>query len=178
MKRYIKQNQEVDAAKSAPSLHSTFDGLDDRFSFDLDDEFQIYLDTTTAEIVCYTFDSHVFGNGAGLVYDVAVAVPEDVAHWDIQRDIERNLERYIQEETDGTDYTGWVEDYDITDSGVSADYTLPEDVTDTCKIYVYSICVIPYQNIGPDGEYGIDYGTEEYLDHITKGTPFPPEYED
>lgn len=173
MKRYIKNSENVEAAKSSPSLHSTFDGLDDRFNFDLDDEFQIYLDTTTADVVCYTVDSTVFGDGAGLSYTVVVAVPDEVAHWQIADDIYRNLERYITEETEGSDYTGWVEDAEDTE----ALYEVPEEVADTCKLYVFEVCVVPYQNIGPNGEYGIDYGTEEYLDHITKDAPWPPEYE-
>lgn len=158
MKRYMSKKTTIKAAKSSPSLHSTFDGLDDRFSFDLDDEFEIYLDTTTAEIKCFTVDSKVFGNGAGLTYDVVVAVPNEDAHWQITQDIERNLDRYIQEQTDGSDYTGWVEEpmWEVDT------YSIPDEISDTCRLYTYAICVIPHQNIGPYGEYGIDAGIEDY----------------
>lgn len=165
----------VKSAKSTPALHSAFDGLDGRFSFDLDDEFEIYLDTLAKPIRCYTTDSMVFGDGAGLTYSVAVAVPREDIHWQIQEDIERNLEKYIKEQTAGTDYTGWVEDMEL---GMPDQSDIADDVFDNCEIYVYDVCVIPYQNISPWGDYGIDYGTEEYLDHVTKGTPWPPEYED
>lgn len=163
MKKYIRRNKKVVASE-----------LDDRFSFDLDTEFEIYLDTTTSQIPCYTVDSRVFGDGAGLCYTVVVAVPRDDAHWQIAEDIERNLDRYIKEQTDGSDYTGWVENSDYR----NAMYDVPDEVFQNSELYVYDVCVVPYQNISPWGDYGIDYGTEEYLDHVTKGTPFPPEYED
>lgn len=168
MKKYIK------SAKSSPSMHSAFDGLDDRFAFELDDEFEIYLDTLAKPVSCYTTDSMVFGDGAGLVYSVAVAVPKEDTHWQIREDIERNLEKYINEETDGSDYTGWVETPDI--GGTT--YDIADEVLNDCEVYMYDVCVIPYQNISPYGDYGIDFGTEEYMDHLTKGTPWPPEYDD
>lgn len=175
MKRHFRvdASKKIKASKSSSSMHSAFDGLDGRFSFELDDEFEIGLDTTTSQIRCYTIDSMVFGDGAGVVYTVAVAVPTEAAHWQIREDIERNLERYIKDQTDGTDYTGWVEDNETAD----ATYDIADDVLADCKVYVYDVCVVPYQNISPWGEYGIDFGTEAYLDHVTKGTPFPPEYE-
>ena len=172
----MKRKFRVDASKKVEASrlpNSMLPDLDGRFSFDLDDEFNIYLDTTTADINCYVIESEVFGDGAGVRYTVAVAIPQDDAHWQIKEDIERNLDRYIKEQTDGSDYTGWVENNDT----IGTVYDIPDDVFDSCKIYVYDICVVPYQNISPWGEYGIDYGTEEYLDHVTKGTKFPPDYE-
>ena len=156
MKRFIRHSA-IKATKSSPALHSAFDGLDDRFDFDLADEFEIYLDTTTAVIKCFTVDSAVFGDGAGLTYDVVVAVPSEEAHWQITQDIERNLDRYIQQQTNGSDYTGWVEEptWDVDT------YSIPDEVADTCKLYTYAICVTPLVNIGPYGEYGIDAGLEE-----------------
>lgn len=168
----MKRKFRVDASKKIKASRlpsSLLSDLDDRFTFDLDDEFEIYLDTTTATINCYVIESEVFGAGAGVRYTVAVAIPDEDAHWQIREDIERNLERYITEQTDGSDYTGWVESNDFKGTV----YDIPDEVFDACKIYVYDVVVVAYQNIGPDGEYGIDYGTEDYLDHITKGTPFP-----
>lgn len=175
MKRHFRvdASKKLEATKSSPALHSAFDGLDDRFTFELDDEFEIYLDTLAQPVSCYTTDSMVFGDGAGICYTVAVAVPRDNAHWQIKEDIERNLERYIKEQVDGSDYTGWVENNDT----VGTVYDIADEVLDNCEIYVYDICVVPYKNISPWGDYGIDYGTEEYFDHVTKGTPFPPEAE-
>lgn len=145
--------------------------LDERFSFELDPEFEIYLDTLAKPINCYLIESEVFEGGAGMRYTVAVAVPSEDVHWQIKDDIERNLEKYIKEQTDGSDYTGWVETSDFKDTT----YDIPDEVFDDCIAYAYDICVVAYQNISPWGEYGIDYGTEDYLDHVTKGTPFPRE---
>ena len=116
----------------------------------------------------------VFGDGAGICYTVAVAVPREDTHWQIREDIERNLEKYIKEQTEGSDYTGWVEDNETT----GTIYDIADDVFQNCEIYVYDVCVVPYQNISPYGDYGIDFGTEEYMDHLTKGTPWPPVYEE
>ena len=153
----VDASKKIDARKSSPALHSAFDGLDSRFTFDLDDEFTIYLDTTTAPINCYTIESLVFGDGAGITYTVAVAIPDEDAHWQIKEDIERNLDKYVQEQVDGSDYTGWVEDNETTDTT----YDIPDEVFDNCKIYVYDICIVPYQNVSPYGDYGIDAGLGE-----------------
>jgi hypothetical protein len=56
-------------------------------------------------------------------------------------------------------------------------YDVPDEVSQNSELYVYDVCVVPYQNISGWGDYGIDYGTEEYTDHILKGTPWPPEYD-
>lgn len=163
MKRYIKRNTEVKASAE----------LDERYSFDLDPEFEIYLDTLAKPVQCFVVDSEVFGGGAGMRYNIAVAVPSEDAHWQITEDIERNLDKYIQEQTDGSDYTGWLENNELRTS----DYYIDDPAVEDCKIYMYDLCVVAYQNISPWGEYGIDYGTEDYLDHVTKGTPFPRDYE-
>lgn len=176
MKRHFRvdASKKIESKQSSPALHSAFDGLDDRFSFELDDEFEIYLDTLAEAVKCYVTDSRVFGDGSGVSYEVAVAVPDGKAHWQIKDDIERNLERYIQEQVDGSDYTGWVEDSETT----GTTYDVADDVLENNKIYMFDVCVVPYQNISPWGDYGIDFGTEEYFDHVTKGTPWPPKYED
>lgn len=152
----INSNTTINASKSSPDLHKAFDGLDGRFDFDLDDEFEIYLDTLATYVNCYVTDSMVFGDGAGIVYTVAVAVPNEDAHWQIQSDIERNLDSYLQEQINGSDYTGWVEDNET--SGTI--YDIADEVFENCKIYVYDICVVPYQNVSPYGDYGIDAGIE------------------
>lgn len=152
----VDASKKVEAKKQPLGLHVAFDDLDDRFAFELDDEFEIYLDTLADRVSCYTLDSSVFGDGSGVCYSVAVAVPREKVHWQIQQDIERNLERYIQEQTEGSDYTGWVEDNET----VGTTYNIADEVLDNCEVYVYDVCVIPYQNIGPDGSYGIDYGVE------------------
>lgn len=150
----VDASKKVEAKKQPLGLHVAFDDLDDRFAFELDDEFEIYLDTLAKPISCYVTDSTVFGSGAGVSYSVAVAVPREDVHWQIKADIERNLERYIQEQTEGSDYTGWVEDNE-TEGTV---YDIADGVLENCEVYVYDVCVVPFQNIGPDGSYGIDYG--------------------
>jgi len=162
----MKRKFRVDASKKIQAA-----SLDERFAFELDDEFEIYLNTVAEPIPCYVVSSDVWGDGAGMVYVVAVAVPTEKAHWQITDDIERNLDTYIQREVDGSDYTASVEE----NPGYS--YDIPSSVSDGYEVYLYDVVVVPYQNISPWGEYGIDYGTEEYLDHVTKGTPFPPQYE-
>ena len=162
----MKRKFRVDASKKIKAS-----SLDERFSFNLDDEFEIYLDTLAKYVSCFVTESDVFGDGAGVRYTVAVAVPREDAHWQIQDDIERNLDRYIKEQVDGSDYTGWVENADA----MTVSYDINDEVFENSEIYVYDICVVPYQNISPWGEYGIDFGTEEYLDSVNNGTPFPPE---
>lgn len=104
MKRYIKvaANQEVKAAKSSPALHTYFDGLDDRFTFDLDDEFEIYVGNDL--VTCYTTDSSVFGDGEGLTYTVVtpIAGPDYIG---LSDRIQRGLDEYFHDQTDGSDYT-------------------------------------------------------------------------
>ena len=168
MKKYIK------SAKSSPSMHSAFDGLDDRFDYDLADEFDIYVRNDT--ITCYTIDSKVFGDGAGVSYTVAIPIGEG-DFWDIERFIQNGLEEYLSGELDGTDYTYGVNEiskepmFDVDTSDIPANI-------DTYNLYFADVEIVPYQNISPYGDYGIDFGTEEYMDHLTKGTPWPPEYDD
>lgn len=166
----MKRRFIVDASKKIKC--NSFDGLDERFDFDLDDEFEIYLNTVAEPVPCYVVSSDVFGDGAGMVYVVAVAVPTEKAHWQIKEDIERNLDKHMELEVDGSDYTSSVEE------NTEYDYPLPSTIPEGYEVYLYDVVVVPYQNISPYGDYGIDYGTEEYFDHITKGTPWPPEYED
>ena len=164
MKKYIRQNKKVVASE-----------LDDRFAFDLnEEELEFWLDTTTEHAQIFIEDEEVVGDGAGIKYTVAIAVPRDVDHWQMKEDIARNLERHVTDMVDGTDYCGMTE---VTDSHVYS-YDVPDDIADNCVLYRATIEIVPYQNISPWGDMGIDYGTEEYLDSVTKGTPWPPVYED
>lgn len=162
-------SQSVESTKSVTASAE----LDDRFDFLLDPEFEIYLNTLAKPVPCYVVSSDVFGDGAGMSYVVAVAVPSDKAHWQIRDDIERNLSKHMEIEVDGSDYTASVEE---TPDGYT--YGLPSSVPEDCEVYFYDVVVVSYQNIDPYGEYGIDFGTKEYTDHLTEGTPWPPEYED
>ena len=165
MKRYIKKSTEVKASAE----------LDERFSFDLkEEELEFWLKTTTADAKIYIEDEKVIGDGAGLLYTVVIAIPRDEDHWQMKDDIAQNLERHINEMVDGTDYCGMT---DVTESHVYS-YNVPDDISDDCVLYRAEIEIVPYQNMSPWGDYGIDFGTEEYFDHVTKGTPWPPEYED
>ena len=101
MKRYIKHNTKVESAKSTPALHKAFDGLDDRFDFDLDDEFEIYVGATPT--MCYTTDSMVFGDGEGLSYTVVTPILEG-DHWQMDDWVQRGLDEYFKYQTDGSDY--------------------------------------------------------------------------
>jgi len=149
--------------------------LDERFSFNLlDEDLEFGLDTTTEHAQIFIEDEEVIGDGAGVLYTVVIAVPSDEDHWQMKDDIARNLERHITEMVDGTDYCGMTE---VTESHVYS-YDVPDDIADNCVLYRAKIEIVPYQNISPWGDYGIDYGTEEYLDHVTKGTPWPPVFED
>lgn len=176
MKRHFRvdASKKIQSAKSTSGLHQAFDGLDDRFTFDLDDEFEIYVRNDS--VTCYTIDSRVFGDGAGLSYIVAIPIGEK-DFWDIDRFIQKGLEEYLSGELDGSDYTYGVNEiskdpmFDVDSSDIPAN-------VDTYNLYFADVEVVPYQNISPWGDYGIDFGTEEYLDHVTKGTPWPPKYED
>lgn len=121
------------------SLHHYFDDLDDRFDFDLEDEFDIYLG---ADIVpCYVVDSTVFGNGAGLSYTIAIPVGEK-DHWQMDEWVERGLEEYFADRTDGSDYTFGINAIEKDDYV----YGLPNDV-DNYNTYVAEVEVVPFDNI-------------------------------
>lgn len=159
MKRHFRvdASKKIKSAKSTPSLHQAFDGLDDRFDFDLDDEFEIYVRNDT--ITCYTIDSKVFGNGAGVSYTVAIPIGEG-DFWDIDRFIQRGLEEYLSEQLDGSDYTYGVNEiskdpmFDVDTADIPAN-------VDTYNLYFADVEIVPFQNISPYGEYGIDAGYEE-----------------
>jgi len=158
MKRHFRvdASKKVEAAKSSPSLHQAFDDLDERFTFDLDDEFEIYVRNDS--VTCYTIDSKVFGNGAGLSYTVAIPIGEG-DFWDIDRFIQRGLEEYLSEQLDGSDYTYGVNEIS-KDPGFDVDASdIPANV-DTYNLYFADVEVVPYQNISPYGEYGIDAGVD------------------
>jgi len=153
----VDASKKIKGAKSTPSLHHAFDGLDDRFSFDLADEFDIYVRNDM--ITCYTIDSKVFGNGAGLSYIVAIPIGEG-DFWDIDRFIQRGLEEYLSEQLDGSDYTYGVNEiskdpmFDVDTADIPAN-------VDTYNLYFADVEVVPFQNISPYGEYGIDAGYGE-----------------
>ena len=148
----------VESSKSSPSLHSAFDGLDERFSFDLDDEFEIYVRNEL--VPCYAIDSYVFGNGAGIGYTIAIPIGEN-DFWDIDRFIQRGLEEYFNEQTSGSDYTYGINEISKSPNTFEVDISdIPSDV-DTYNLYFAQVDVVPYQNISPYGEYGIDAGYEE-----------------
>lgn len=133
-------------------LHRYFDDLDERFDFDLEDEFEIYLG---ADIVpCYVVDSTVFGNGAGLSYTIAIPVGEK-DHWQMDEWVERGLEEYFADRTDGSDYTFGINAIEKDDYV----YGLPNDV-DNYNTYVAEVEVVPFDNIGFD-DYGINAGVNE-----------------
>ena len=148
----VDASKKIEAAKTPISL---FPELDERFSFDLDDEFEIYLNTVADPVSCYVVSSDVFGKGAGMTYVVAVAVPLEKTHWQIRDDIERNLGKHMEIEVEGSDYTSIVEE-------TPEDYTynLPNNAPNDCEVYFYDVTVVPYQNISPYGEYGIDFGVD------------------
>ena len=152
MKKYIK------SAKSTPSMHSAFDGLDDRFAYDLADEFEIYVRNDI--VPCYAIDSYVFGGGAGLGYTIAIPIGEK-DFWDIDRFIQKGLEEYFTEQLDGSDYTWGIDEISKDPTTFEVESSdIPSNV-DTYKLYFAQVDVVPYQNIGPYGNYGIDSGVEE-----------------
>ena len=109
MKKYIKNSAE----------------LDDRFSFDLnEEELEFWLKTTTASARIFIENEEVIGNGAGILYTVVIAIPSGEDHWQMKEDIATNLERHIDEMVDGTDYCGMTE---VTESHVYS-YDVPDDV--------------------------------------------------
>lgn len=159
MKRHFRvdASKKVEAAKSSPALHQAFDGLDERFTFDLADEFEIYVRNDS--VTCYTIDSHVFGDGAGLSYTVAIPIGEG-DFWDIDGFIQRGLEEYLDEQLNGSDYTYGINEIS-KDPGFDVDASdIPANV-DTYNLYFADVEVVPYQNTSPYGEYGIDAGVTE-----------------
>ena len=159
--------------KSKVTAATDLTGLDDRYSFDFEElGDSISLNTTASQAEMFLEDSEVMDAGVGMEYTVIIAIPRDADHWQMQNDIQRNLQRHVEEVVEGSDYVGTA---DVTESHVTS-YSVPDDIADNCVLYRAVIDVVPYQNISPWGDMGIDYGTEEYFDHVTKGTPFPPEY--
>lgn len=149
----VDASKKVEAAKTPISM---FPDLDERFSFDLDDEFSFWLNTTTEDALGFVEESKTIGNGAGVEYTVIIAVPFDSDHWQMKEDIEKNLNRYIHELVDGTDYTG---DAEVTESHTYS-YDVPDEISENYQLYRATVTIVPYQNISPYGEYGIDYGVD------------------
>lgn len=155
--RYDELMVEAGTTVDATEITAATEVLDTRFAFELDDVFDIYLDTILGNISCYVEGSEVIGNGAGMEYTVIVAIPAEEDHWQMAEDIERNLDRYIKDETEGSDYWGGV---DSVEGHVNS-FEVPSDISETCQLYRAKISVVPYQNIGPYGDYGIDFGVSE-----------------
>ncbi len=130
--------------------------LDDRFAFSFDEiGDEIYIDARVNYAPIYLEDEQVIGNGAGMQYDVIVAIPRDKDHWQMKEKILTSLDEHVQSIVDGTDYYGGVV---AVDSHPHSHYAnIPDDVYKDSVLYSATIEVVPYANIGPDGEYGIDY---------------------
>ena len=145
MKRYIKCEAE----------------LDDRFAFSFDEiDPEFWLKTTTEPATIYLEDERVIGNGAGMEYDVVIAIPRSEDHWQMESDIQENLDRHVREILDGTDYYG---NSIVTESHSYPKYAnIPDDVYEDSIFYSAIIEVVPYDNIGPYGDYGIDFSVEDY----------------
>ena len=140
MKKYIRSSSELD-----PRFNFSFDEIDPEF----------WLKTTTENARIYLEDERVIGNGAGMEYDVIVAVPRSVDHWQMGDKIQDSLDRHVQETVDGTDYYGSVT---VTENHSYPRYAnIPDDVYEDSVFYSAIIEVVPYDNIGPDGAYGINY---------------------
>lgn len=146
----IFRKSKVNAAKSTPALHSAFDGLDDRFDFDLDDEFEIYVGNALTP--CYTVDSTVFGNGAGLSYTIVTPII-DGDHWQMDDWVQRGLDEYFKDLCTGSDYTYGL---GATERELYAPDGVPD--IDAQAYYVTEVEIVPFTNIGPYGDYGIDAG--------------------
>lgn len=142
-------------SKRSAKKEAYYDGLDDRFAFDLDDEFEIYVGSDL--VTCYVVDSYVIGDGAGLSYTIAIPVG-DKDHWQMNEWIERGLNEFFEGQTDGSDYM-YMFDGDISKS-TSYGTMLPADVDDY-NTYLAKVDVVPYDNVGPYGDYGIDAGVLE-----------------
>ena len=136
------------------------DELDDRFDFSFDDiEPEFWLKTTAEDAKIYLEDEHVIGNGAGMEYDVVIAIPRSEDHWQMEADIQENLDRHVREIVDGTDYYGSAV---VDESNYYPKYAnIPDDVYENSVFYSAIIEIVPYDNISPYGEFGIDFGVED-----------------
>lgn len=129
--------------------------LDDRFSFDFSEiGDEIYVDAHYLPI--YLEDEQVIGNGAGMRYDVIVAVPRDVYHWQTGERIFRGLEEAVEDATDGSDYCGSIIGM-VSPDAYPKYANIPDDIYEDSVFYSATIEIVPYDNIGPDGTYGINY---------------------
>ena len=141
--------------------------VDDRFSFDFEDiDPIISLNTSLAKAELYLDDEQVIGNGAGMQYDVIIAVPRSEDHWQMTEDIQHNLDRAVEEAVDGSDYYASVSQVKSTAYPKYAN--IPDDVYEDSVFYSATIEVVPYQNISPYGEYGIDFGVEDDIESSKK----------
>lgn len=129
--------------------------LDDRFAFSFDDiEPEFWLKTTTEPAKIYLEDEYVIGNGAGMAYDVAIAVPYKDVHWQIMSDIEDSLERHIDETLAGSDYTFSI--HNISKYGAYPNFaSVPEEVLENSVFYSAIIDVVPIENMDMYDEYRI-----------------------
>jgi len=146
----VDASKKIKAGKSPLSIHKAFDDLDDRFDFELDDEFEIYVGNE--RVPCFVTESFVFGYGSGVTYTIVTPVFSD-NHWQMSSWIQRGLDEYFKQETDGSDYT-----YGLGATGEANIYE--PDIPDATAYYVTDVDIYPYQNVNSYGEYGIDNGLE------------------
>ena len=139
--------------------------LDDRFSFDFSDiGTEIYIDTMADYAQIFYEDEKVIGNGAGVQYSIIVAIPDYRNHWQMKFNIRDSFERHLEDVLQGSDYT-----FSIISVTKCSDwpYGLYDELEPTDHLYRVVIEVVPYNNIGPYGEYGINYGVDDYIDSAT-----------
>ena len=135
--------------------------LDDRFDFDFDEiGNEIYIDARVEYAPIYLEDEQIIGNGAGMQYDIIVAIPRDKDYWQMKEKILRSLDEHVKNVVDGSDYYGCVV---TVDSHTHPHYAnIPDDVYDDSVFYSATIEIVPYQNMDAYGEYGVDFGVEDY----------------
>lgn len=150
MKKYVRSSSELD-----PRFNFSFDEIGPEF----------WLKTTTEPARIYLEDENVEGNGACMRYSIIVVIPGDQDHWQMKEDITDSFERHLEDVTDGSDYT-----YNIISVKKCYDwpYAIPDEIPIDSTLYRVVFDIVPYQNIGPDGDYGIDFGIEDDIESSKK----------
>ena len=157
----IYRNRKVTCSE-VPEIDSKYDygKLDDRFAFSFEEiDPELYLHTTLEPAYIYLEDEYIIGDGAGMAYDIVIAVPRDEDHWQMKGDIERSLEEHIQEVTDGTDYTYSISEVKSNAYPRYAD--IPDDVFENSVFYSATIDIVPMESVAWDGTYRIGAWDEE-----------------
>lgn len=152
-------------SKRSAKKEAYYDGLDDRFAFDLDDEFEIYVGNKL--VPCKVVDSKVFNDGEGLTYTIVTAIDGDDAHWQMDDWVQRGLDEFFREETDGSSYAYglWETTDELYNNG---DY--PENGENT-RWYVTDVDVYPVISDWDD-EYDESYERESKEDRYVIGKDF------